>query len=74
MIPKLNTKGKFLCRCASQRVAQVLKEFGDVLTNEFPNELHPEREVDHKIELTLRAESQNKVLYRRNEVELVQLK
>jgi hypothetical protein len=40
----------------------------------LPNELPPEREVNHKIELVLGAEPQNKAPYRLNQSELVELK
>jgi hypothetical protein len=55
-------------------VTRVLDEFNDVLTNELPEELPPVREVDHKIELMPGAKPQNKVSYRLNQNELVELK
>ena len=69
-----NTKGETLPFSYSSCIAQVLNEFEDVLTNELPNELPPEREVDHKIELVPGTEHQNKALYRLNKTELVELK
>ena len=39
----------------SNYIAQVFIEFRDVRTNELQKELPPEKEVDHKIELVLRA-------------------
>jgi hypothetical protein len=59
-----NKKGEALPFSYSNGIAQVLNEFDDVLTNELPNELPPEREVDHKIELVPGAEPQNKAPYR----------
>lgn len=50
-----NTKG-VTPSSSSKFIAQVLNEFGDVLTNELPDELPPVREVNHKIELVPGAE------------------
>ena len=69
-----NTKGEIPPLSYSDCISKVLNEFGDVLTNELPNELPPEREVDHKIELVSGAEPQNKAPYRVNQSELVELK
>ena len=60
--------------CCPTSVTRVLDEFKDIQTNELPEELSPVREVDHKIELMLGAEPQNKAPYRLNQNELVELK
>ena len=69
-----NTKGSTPPFSYSNCIAQVLNEFGDVLTNKLPKELPPKREVDHKIELVPEGEPQNKAPYQLNKTELVELK
>ena len=69
-----NAKGLFPPLCCPTSVTRVLDEFKDVLTNELPEELPPMREVDHKIELVPGTKPQNKVPYRLNQNELVELK
>ena len=69
-----NPKGEASSLPYSDCNSKVLNNFGDLLTNELPNESPPEREVDHKIELVLGAEPHNKAPYRLNQSELVELK
>lgn len=72
--PEGNKKGKLPPHCVSQKVAQILKEFDDVLTNEFPNKLPSKIEVDHKIELAPGVEFQHQAPYLFNPTDLVELK
>ena len=69
-----NTKGLFQHSRCPTSVTRMFENFKDVLTNELPEELPPEREVDHKIELVPGAKPQNKAPYRLNQNELVELK
>ena len=55
-------------------IREVIQGFGDVLTEELPDELPPRREVDHKIELVPGAAPPSKAPYRMNQRELVELK
>ena len=69
-----NAKGLLPPLNCPTSVTRILDEFKDVLTNELPEELPPMRVVDHKIELVPGAEPQNKVPYRLNQNELIELK
>lgn len=71
---EVNTKVRLPSSCVSQHVAQLLKEFEDVLTNEIPNDFHPKRMSITKFDLTPRAEPPNKAPYRLNQSELEELK
>lgn len=71
---KVNTTEKFMYRCVSKKVVKVLKEFDNILTNKLSNELSPEIEVDHKIDLVPRAKLQSKSPYQLNQVALAKLK
>ena len=51
-----NTKGLLPHLPCLSSVTRELDNFKDVLTNKLPEELPPEREVDHKIELMPGAE------------------
>ena len=69
-----NTKGLLPPLCCSTSVIRVLDEFKDVITHKLPEALPPVWEVDYKIKLVRGAESQNKVPYRFNQNEFVELK
>jgi hypothetical protein len=51
-----------------------MRNFEDVLPNDLPKDFPLIHEVNHKIELVLGAEPQNKAPYQLNQVELLELK
>lgn len=51
-----------------------MNKFKDMLTNELPKKLSPNRLIDNKIDLILRAEPLKKISYRLNQLELSKLK
>ncbi|KAL2630556.1 hypothetical protein R1flu_015242 [Riccia fluitans] len=53
---------------------EVLGEYLDVLTEELPTELPPQREWDHRIEVKLGSEPPSKAPYRLNQLKMLELK